>query len=83
MDNQKEIIRRNAGNSTIHYLTSNLATSVKSSTSLQPTKHSGRATKLPPCDDDKLMIYLAEIQAINPESIINLSTIDDLDVLCK
>lgn len=41
------------------------------------------STKLPPCDEDQLMVYLAEIQAINPESIINLSTLDDLDVLCK
>lgn len=41
------------------------------------------AKALPPCNEDQLMIYLAEIQAINPENIINLSTLEDLTNLCK
>lgn len=45
---------------------------------LLPTTHS-----LPPCNEDQLMMYLAEIQAINPESIINLATIESLTSLCQ
>ncbi|KAK4875589.1 hypothetical protein RN001_012011 [Aquatica leii] len=40
-------------------------------------------TTLAPCDEDKLLTYLAQIQVLNPESIINLSTIDELPVLCN
>lgn len=38
---------------------------------------------LPPCNEDQLMMFLAEIQAINPESIINLVTVEALTSLCQ
>ncbi|XP_031349465.1 uncharacterized protein LOC116175469 [Photinus pyralis] len=37
---------------------------------------------LPPCNEDILMKYLANMQIINPEMIINLSTLDSLPKLC-
>ncbi|KAF5284436.1 hypothetical protein FQR65_LT13542 [Abscondita terminalis] len=39
-------------------------------------------TTLAPCDEDQLLSYLAKIQVLNPETIINLSTIDELPALC-
>lgn len=35
------------------------------------------------CDDEELMVFLAELQVTNPESIINLSTQEELPVICK
>ncbi|KAI4462148.1 hypothetical protein MML48_5g00001511 [Holotrichia oblita] len=40
------------------------------------------ANTLKPCNEDDLMVYLAEMQAINPESIINLCTQDDFLTMC-
>lgn len=40
-------------------------------------------TTLKPCNEDDLMVYLAEMQAINPESIINLCTEDDFASTCR
>lgn len=42
-----------------------------------------RADQLPPCNEDQLMMFLAEIQAINPERIINSATMEELDPLCR
>ncbi|KAK9877376.1 hypothetical protein WA026_017774 [Henosepilachna vigintioctopunctata] len=36
-----------------------------------------------PCDEETLVNLLAEIQVINPEAIINLSTMEEVKPLCK
>lgn len=46
------------------------------------TKRS-KGGKLPPCDSKKLVDFLAEIQVINPESIIQQATLNDLGPMCK
>ncbi|XP_066994208.2 uncharacterized protein [Anabrus simplex] len=42
-----------------------------------------RKSRLPPCDEDQLMTYLAQLQAINPESVVQLSSVNNLNVLCS
>lgn len=39
--------------------------------------------QLPPCNEDQLMMFLAEIQVINPERIINLATMEEMESLCR
>ncbi|GJQ84071.1 hypothetical protein Trydic_g10529 [Trypoxylus dichotomus] len=41
-----------------------------------------QANPLRPCNEDDLMVYLAEMQAVNPESIVNLCTQDDFTTMC-
>lgn len=38
--------------------------------------------RYPPCNEDKIATYLADLQAINPESIVISATIDDAEDLC-
>lgn len=42
-----------------------------------------RNRRLIPCDQEKLMGFLADLQTISPESIINLSTFDLIDQTCS
>lgn len=63
-----------------HETNATTSSTVSTGTSTTTPQHS---TTLQPCNDDMLMIHLADIQAINPESIINMATLDDLNELCK
>lgn len=38
---------------------------------------------LPPCDSKKLVHFLAEVQVVDPESIIKQATLNELESLCK
>jgi hypothetical protein len=40
-------------------------------------------SELKDCDEDQLLSYLSDIQEINPESVINLKTKENVSRLCK
>lgn len=37
----------------------------------------------PQCNEDVLVLQLAELQAINPENIINLAFTEELEYMCR
>lgn len=46
-------------------------------TTLSPTKKRGK------CSEDQIMLYLAELQVINPETIVQIASYQDLDRICR
>jgi hypothetical protein len=44
---------------------------------------SKRTSELKYCDEDQLLSYLTELDAINPESIINMATLEHVNCVCR
>jgi hypothetical protein len=52
----------------------------------QPGKENGRSKRsstLKYCDEDQLLSYLTELEAINPESIVNMATLEPVNCMCR
>jgi hypothetical protein len=66
--------------------TQKLNTSLTSEKQDQPrieNERSKRASALKYCDEDQLLSYLNELQAISPESIVNMATLDNVNCVCR
>jgi hypothetical protein len=46
-------------------------------------ERSKRTSALKYCDEDQLLSYLTELQAINPESIVNMATLEGVNCVCR
>lgn len=44
---------------------------------------SKRISVLNYCDEDQLLSYLNELDAINPESIVNMATLEHVNCVCR
>nr|CAH7763657.1 unnamed protein product [Callosobruchus chinensis] len=70
----------------IHILLHLFLTTDSSCITCEPANDHGEkfytTTSSPPCDDDKLIGFLAKIQVLNPEDIVQLP-MNDIDVLCR
>lgn len=53
----------------------------KSKTGSECNEKSSNKSK--PCDDQVLEVHLAQIQAVSPEDIVNLATLDELEIICR
>jgi hypothetical protein len=42
-----------------------------------------RTSALKQCDEDQLLSYLTDLQAINPESIVNMATLEPVNCVCR